>query len=130
MFYSFIGLLPYLPYLYISLFRSTFPLNTFQSNVTQPTALSLPSGYLISHNFPSCLSLPHDCHLPLGGHIYCCSSVPLTVHGHERAAQYVLHVTLVGIFLLPPPKIFGPVSSCWILNFLQSSKQSLRTWPV
>ena len=51
--------------------------------------------------YPSCLSLPADCHLPFSGHSFRYSSVPLTVSGHEPAAQYVLHVTLVRIFIQP-----------------------------
>jgi len=61
---------------------------------------------LFHTNFPSCLSLPADCHLPLG------VTVILTLHGHERRTAPVLHVNLTYKFLhpLPPKEILPPLS--------------------
>ena len=73
--------------------RKIIGANRVEVNVTQPTALSLPSGS-VSHN--SCLSLPADSQLPLGGQSSLRSSLPLTLPGHEPGAQCVLHVILVG----------------------------------
>jgi len=56
---------------------------------------------LLHISLPSCLSLPADCHLPLGGHRFCRSSLPLTLH--EPAKQYVLNVTVVWTNAQTPP---------------------------
>ena len=51
--------------------------------------------------FPSCVSLPVDCHLPFRGNSFRSFSAPLTLRGHESTARYMLHVTLVQIFIHP-----------------------------
>ena len=101
--------------------RSTLPLSTFHSTVPQPTALSLypptqhiPLNCTAAHcivaaawltlfhiTFPSCVSLPVDCHLPFRGNSFRSFSAPLTLRGHESTARYMLHVTLVQIFIHP-----------------------------
>jgi hypothetical protein len=67
------------------LLRKIFGANRVEVNVPQPIALSLPSGS-VSHNSPF---------LPVHGHSSRRSPLPITLHGHEPEAQYVLHVTLV-----------------------------------
>jgi len=82
--------------------REIFGGNRVEVNVRQThctvAAVWLPLFHI---TFPPCLSLSAECHMPLGGHSFRCSSVPL-LHGHVPGAQYVLHVTLVWTFAHPP----------------------------
>ena len=121
-------------------FTATLPLSTFHSTVPQPTAL-LPShsahstpmytsplhfrcslAQIISHNSPV---LPlTSCHLPLSVHSFRCSFSSLTVHCHEPATQYVLHVTPIWT---PPTHVKSaiPGLSFGTQHFLLSPKQLL-----
>jgi hypothetical protein len=74
--------------------REIFGAKRVEVNLRPPIALSLPSGS-VSHKPLSSLSIPVDCHLPNNDHSFRLSSLPLTLHGRESVAQYVLNVTLV-----------------------------------
>jgi len=87
-FYLFICLLPDLPPFCISLLCSPSPLNCTAAHCTV-AAVWLPLFHKI---FPSCLSLPADCHLILCCHSFRCPSVPYlyTIMNLSHSTCYML----------------------------------------
>jgi hypothetical protein len=89
--YLFVGLLPTCLISHLPL-CCTFPLSgKVQHNTAAHCTVAAVWLPLFHITFPSCLSLPADCHLPL----------PLTTHDHEPEARYLLHVTAVWTFVPP-----------------------------